>query len=80
MEVLFLYMALSFNLQVLFASMLIFPISHCCGLAFSALVVNYFLFLLTLRLISPFFGMIIIVKHMNNHLMVAGSACVADKR
>lgn len=27
-----------------FASMQIFPTSHCCGLAFSALVVNYFLF------------------------------------
>lgn len=65
--------------------MLIFPVSHCRGLAFSALVVTYFLFcwrsdwfhsFVVLFCFFPFpsVAMIIIVKHLNNHLMVAGSA------
>lgn len=74
--------ALRFNQQVLceHANISDVPLLWLGFLSFGR---ELFPFLLTHRLIPPYFffpfAMIIIVKHISNHLMVAGSACVADE-
>lgn len=61
------------------ASMLIFPVSHSCGLAFSAFGRELFCFSVDTQSDFTIFWCDYIDKHMNNHLIVADSACVADE-